>query len=184
MDIGNLLKESWARFSSNIGNNIVVFLVGAIAGSVIGGLTLFILGVPIFAGLYKSFRKVQQGGNAEIGDLFSEFSNMSKWFPLWVVMILVGLVASITFGLGSIAAMFLLPFTLPFMIDKDMPAFDALKKSLNVCMANIGVLAVPILVLLVINALGGAVFGLGTLITGPLSLIAYWYLYDQVGANA
>ena len=93
--------------------------------------TLGILGIPVFAGVYKALRKAQQGGTAEISDLFGEFGNLGKWFKLWLLLIVYCIVSGITFGLGALVGGFLLFFTLMLMLDKDMDAFEAAKASFD-----------------------------------------------------
>jgi hypothetical protein len=184
MDVGKLVGDSWSNFSRNIGNNIVVFLVGTIAASVLGGLTLMILGIPIYAGMAKTFRKVANGGEAEMNDLFAEMGNVGKWISLWVVLLLVAIGSAITFGIGGLVAAFTLFFTLPLMIDRGLAGMDAAKASFNYSKANLGLILVPILVFTLINLVGSAVFGVGVLLTGPLVMIGTWLLYDQTCAKA
>jgi len=179
MDISKLLSESWSKFSANLVQAIILYLVGGIVGSLLAGLTLGIAGVPVFAGMYKAFRKIQQGGIADFSDLFSEFSNFAKWFMLWLLMLVVGLVSGITFGLAGIAAAFLLFFLIPLMIDKDMAAFDAAKESLNKVKDNFGTLFVPILVVILVAGAGSIAFYIGIIVTAPWMMVATWMLYDH-----
>jgi uncharacterized membrane protein len=179
IEIGTLLSTSWQAFSKNIVNNILVMLVGAIAASLVGALTLGILGIPIYAGMVKTYRKALHGGSADFGDLFSEFGNLGKWFMLWVLALVVGLASAITFGLGSIVAGFLLYFTLQLMLDKDMAAFDAAKESFGYVTGNFGAVFVPILVIMLVSAAGSILLYVGALVTVPWMLIGSWLLYEK-----
>ncbi len=187
MEIGDLLKNSWETFSKGLVTNILVVLVGSFVGGLIGAFTLGILGIPVFAGVYKALRKAQQGGTAEISDLFGEFGNLGKWFKLWLLLIAYVIVSGLTFGLGALAGSFLLFFTLMLMLDKDMDAFDAAKASFEYVSKNFGAAFVPILVCILVSSAGSIVFGVGALVTVPMMMIGGWFLYDAAfgdGADA
>ena len=178
IELGDLLRKSWEAFSKGLVTNIMIVLVGSILGSLIGALTLGILGIPIFAGVYKALRKSQQGGTAEFSDLFDEFGNLSKWFMFWVLMIGVGIVSALTFGLGALAGGFLLYFTMMLMLEKDMQAFDAAKTSFEYVSKNFGGVFVPILVCMLVSGAGSIAIYIGALVTVPWMMIAGWFIYD------
>ena len=70
MDIGRILKDSWAIFVKDWGALIVAALIMV----VLGGITLGILAVPLSAGLYLMIlRRVREGRKAEVGDVFACF---------------------------------------------------------------------------------------------------------------
>ena len=185
MDIGKLFSESWNRFSANLVSSIIVVVVGSLVGSLLAGFTAGIAGIPVFVGIVKAMRRVQQGGTADFGDLFSEFSNFGKWFMVWVVALVAGLASVVTFGLASIVIPFVLAFMVPLMLERDMAAFDAAKESFNYVKDNLGLVIVPLLLTMIVSGLGGAVFGIGALITVPLAMIANWYIYDwSIGGGA
>jgi len=194
IDIGTMFSKSWEKFSANMGMAIGIYVVGAIVGGLISGLTLGILGIPVYAGLFKAFRTMQQGGKPEFSDLFSEFSNIGKWFKLWVVMLVIGIVLGIVYAIlaitviippiiGLAVGLFLF-FTLPLMIERDMAAFDAVKESFNKVKSNFGALIGPILLAMIVAGAGGIVFGIGALFTAPWMLIAYWLIYDAAYGRA
>ncbi|MCB1222205.1 hypothetical protein KDL30_16210, partial [bacterium] len=145
MDIGKLFSESWNRFSANLVSSIIVVVVGSLVGSLLAGFTAGIAGIPVFVGIVKAMRRVQQGGTADFGDLFSEFSNFGKWFMVWVVALVAGLASVVTFGLASIVIPFVLAFMVPLMLERDMAAFDAAKESFNYVKDNLGLVIVPLL---------------------------------------
>ena len=191
MDIGKLLSESWAKFTGNLGMAIGLYIVAGVVGGLLCGLTLGIVGIPVFAGMFKAFRKLQRGEAVDFSDLFSEFSNFSKWFMLWVVGLAVGVVigilSAITGGLGSIlgvVAGFFLFFVIQLMLEKDMGAFDAVKESISKVTSNFGTYGLAIILALVIAGAGSAVFGIGVLVTAPWMLIASWMIYDAAYGQA
>ncbi len=180
IDIGRLFTNAWEKFSANLAMAIVVYLVGAIVGGLLGVITLGIAGVPVFVGLAKAMRKLQRGEAPEINDLFSEFSNFSKWIMLWVLGLVIGLVSGliglITFGIGAaiigLAAGFVLFFVVQLMLEQNMPAFTALQDSFGKVKDNVGALFLPILLVLIVSNIFAP-------ITGPMMAIASWDIYDE-----
>lgn len=190
VDIGQMFSKSWERFSSNIGMAILFYLVGGIVGGLIGAFTLGILGIPVFAGMYKGFRKLQKGQEVEFSDLFSEFSNLGRWFMLWVALVAIGLalgiinsllmlivIGVITAPLSGILLAIFLFFVVMLMLEKDMDAFPAIKESFNKVKSHFGDLILPILLNLV-------VMGLFAIITAPWMMIAAWDIYDAAYEGA
>jgi len=188
MDIGSLLNRAWQRFTSDIGMCIGVFLLGIILFAV-SAITLYIVGIPIMAGMLKSFRSVARGGKADINDLFSEIGNIGYWIKLWGVMIVIGIVCAILARLTLLGLMadiaieivlgYLLYFVFPLMIDRRMDAIEAIKTSIDASKNNVGTLLGPILVAVLVGAAGSIVLGIGGLVTMPLSYIMVWMIYDQ-----
>lgn len=195
IDVGTLFSSSWTRFSKNIGMGIGLYLVGMIAAGFLGGLTLGIVAVPVYAGVYKAFRKMQRGETPDFNDLFSEFSNFSQWLMLWVAGIVIGVACFIVIGLlfllamipvigllflllGWLAAVVLgialgvsLFFVIPLMLEQRMAAFDAVKASFGKIKDNLGSMALPIVLVMIVS-------GIFAILTGPWMLIANWDIYD------
>jgi hypothetical protein len=180
MDIGRLFTHAWEKFSANIVMAIVVYLVGMIVGSVLSSLTLGIAGVPVFVGTVKAMRRVQRGEAPDFNDLFSEFSRFSNWIMLWVLMLVIGVCIWVlgwfTHGVGSIVVSLLSGFAtffvIPLMLERNMPAMEALKDNIKKIKENTGTLFLPILIVLI-------VMGIFPPITGPLMTVAMWDIYDE-----
>lgn len=138
---------------------------------------------------------MQRGENPDFNDLFSEFANFGQWFMLWVAAIVIGIVVGVVMFIlclliigyvlapfvGIALGMFLL-FTVPLMLEKRMSAFDAIKASIAKVAGNFGPLVLPIVLAIVVAGAGGAVFGIGALITVPWMMIAFWDIYDAAFA--
>lgn len=193
IDIGTMFSKSWERFSATIAMSIVIYIVGGIVAGILGGITLGIVGIPVIAGLLKVYRNVARGGEADFGDLFSEFSNFAQWFMLWLFMVVLGIVLGIVYTIlmaiviGVIVVPFVglavgvfLFFMFPLMLDKRMAAFEAAKESFNKVKGNFGRLIGPIILAMLVAGAGGLVFGIGALFTAPWMLIAMWIIYDAV----
>jgi len=221
INISALFSNSWKKYSANLGLCIGVFLVGTIISGILSGLTLGIVGIPIIAGLFKSFRKVQQGQAPDFNDLFSEFNNFGKWFMVWVVLVVVIVATyalSFVFSMIPILGAFIVLaielavalgifFLFMLVLDKDLPAFEAVKSSAATVLGSLAKLAIPILAILLFegvllsmlgsfvinlfNIVGvlimavflpiGAIIGLVVIfLTGPWMMVARWDLYDAV----
>lgn len=193
IDIGTMFSKSWERFSATLGMSIVVYLVGGLVAGIVGGITLGIVGIPVIAGVLKVFRNVARGGDADFGELFSEFSNFAQWFMLWLFMLVLGIIIAVinmilaVTGIGMILMPFVglivgifLFFLFPLMLDKRMSAFEAAKESFNKVKGNFGGLIGPIILAMLVACAGGLVFGIGALFTAPWMLIAMWLIYDSV----
>jgi uncharacterized membrane protein len=186
MDIGALFKNSWEKFSANIGMGIVIFIVGAIVAGLAAALTFGIVSVPIYAGIFKAMRTIQRGGNPDFGDIFSEFSNFAKWFQLWllglvifVVIFVCSLVLNLIPVIGQLTEVviglglgFFLFYLMPLMLEQNMGAFDAAKASFDYVKSNIGMLVGPILLTLIVS-------NVFTIITGPWMAVQIWCIYDD-----
>lgn len=184
IDVGTMFSSSWNKFSKNIGMGIVIFLVGYIVASILSAFTLGIAGIPVYAGVFKAFRKMQRGETPELNDVFSEFSNFSQWFMLWVVALVIGVVLSILYFILAITVVgvVLLPFIgialglflffmMPLMLDRRMPAMEAVKASIDKVKNNFGPLFLPIFLVLLVS-------GVFVILTGPWMMIAWWDVYD------
>jgi uncharacterized membrane protein len=193
IDIGTMFSKSWERFSATIGMSIVIYLVGGLVAGLLGGITLGIVAIPVIAGMVKVYRNVARGGDADFGDLFSEFSNFGQWFMLWVFWLVLGIVLGIVYFLLMliVIGVILLPFIglaigvflffmFPLMLDKRMGAFDAARESFNKVKGNFGGLIGPIILAILVAGAGGMVFGIGALFTAPWMMIAMWIIYDAV----
>jgi hypothetical protein len=96
MDIGRVLKDSWAIFVKDWGALIVAALIMVLLGVV----TLGILFVPLSAGLYLMIlRRVREGRKAEVGDVFGCFDRLGAYLVAYVLFLGIGLVFAVIVGL-------------------------------------------------------------------------------------
>ena len=89
--------------------------------------------------------------------------------------------------LPGLAVMFFTAFTLYFIIDKGMPAIEAIKASVSFVMANAGTLIVFFLACIAAYIVGALLCGVGLLVAIPVVVIAQAYAYrtlqgEQVAA--
>jgi hypothetical protein len=96
MDVGRVLKDSWAIVVKDWGALIVAALIVLVLGAV----TLGILAVPLSAGLYLMIlRRIREGRKAEIGDVFGCFDRLGAFVVAYLVFLGIGLVFALVVGL-------------------------------------------------------------------------------------
>ncbi len=96
MDIGRILKDSWAIFVKDW----VVLIVAALITVVLSIFTLFILTIPLIAGLYLMIvRRVREGRKAEVGDVFGCFDRIGAYLLAFLVFLGIALCFAVVIGL-------------------------------------------------------------------------------------
>ena len=170
MELEKLLKDSWEIFQKNL----VVYIIGAVI-AIIGSI-IVITAAPLYYGLTYMASKGARGETVEINDVFAGFKP-DKFIQSWILflalgipifigfllLILPGIILSIAFGI-------LFLYALPLMVLKNASAIDALKESLEIAKTNLPDTIVLVIVFMVLNAIGSAVW-VGTFLTMPFSLI-------------
>ncbi len=111
--VGRAFSVGWEAFSRQMGMAIlgfVVFYFINLAGNMIPYLSILfgLFVVPVLAGgMIFFFLNLVQGKKAEIGDLFSGFSNYGKWIGLLGLWVAVGLVIALPLLIAAL--IFFLP---------------------------------------------------------------------------
>lgn len=174
----------WANPGLHIGYTVLILVVLYVLHwiPVLGNIAAALLSGPLTAGFYLALRKQVFGGNVAFGDYLLGFS---KPVPL----ILVGLVSNLLIGLGML--LLILPgiylavsylFAILLVADRDMDFWSAMETSRKFITRQWFVFFVLALLLVVANAVGAAIFGIGLLITIPFSLATVLSAYhDQIG---
>jgi len=170
MDIEKLLKDSWEIFK----NNLVAYIIGALI--TIFGSIIVITSAPLAYGLTYMAVKGARGETVEIGDVFAGFKP-DKFIQSWVLFLVImipifigflllvipGIIISIVF-----AIIFL--YALPLMVVKNAGAIDSLKESFEMAKANPQDTIVLVVVAMVLNAIGSAIW-IGTILTLPFTML-------------
>ena len=95
MDIGRVLKDSWVLFTKDW----IALVVGALIAYLLGLVTIGIVAVPLFAGVYLMvIRRVREGRKAEIGDVFATFNRFGDYFVAFLVFVGIALVVVVVVG--------------------------------------------------------------------------------------
>lgn len=163
---------------------------GMVGGSIIaslffGGLS-FLAQLFIQSGIVKGSLDLTRGKPISLGSMFSgiDFVQVLIASLILAVATIIGIVLCVLPGL---AVMFLTSFTLYFIIDKELPAIEAIKASISFTMANAGTLIVFFLACIAAYIVGALLCGVGLLVAIPVVVIAQAYTYrtlqgEQVAA--
>ena len=161
-------------------------LGGSIIASLFFGALSFLAQLVIESGIVKGSLDLTRGRAISLGTMFSgiDFVQVLIASLILAVATIIGIVLCVLPGL---AVLFLTSFTLYFIIDKGMPAIEAIKASVSFTMANAGTLIVFFLACIAAYIVGALLCGVGLLVAVPVVVIAQAYAYrtlqgEQVAA--
>lgn len=156
---------------------------GIAAGALFFSLVFALIGACFSYFVQATF--VRAGLLATRGEKIEIASIMSfeRFGAVFVALLLVGIgtfIGLILCILPGIAFAIFASFTLFFVIDKQVGAVDGIKASFSFVKDNFGPIILLELLLLVINVVAALCFGIGLIITVPLSVIAQAYAYRKL----
>ncbi|MFW5867011.1 MAG: hypothetical protein ACOCX2_04295 [Armatimonadota bacterium] len=179
--VGDWLSESWELISEDLVTHIILALIVGLGSSITGGL----LSGPLMGGyLWIVFKKMKDPAYKPApGDIGKGFENFVQLF-------LVGIVAGLIASLGAIACIIGVFFTsalvvlaLPLVVERKMNFWSAITESISKTKQDLMSWVVFVLVIGLLNALGGAV-AVGFLITLPIAVVMIALAYrDNYGLN-
>ena len=115
--------------------------------------------------------------------------DIGKGFEVFVQALLVGIVGGLISMLGLIGCVVgvfvttaLVMFAMPLVMDRRMEFWPAIQASMDKVKENLMGWAVFVLAMWGVNLLGALVCGVGTLVTGPITIVALVLAYrDNFG---
>lgn len=131
------------------------------------------------AALMKASLDVVRGQKPTLGGSFSHIN----WLQVVIASLIISVLATIGYYLyllPGIVVGFLTLFTLFFVIDKDMPALDALKGSFSLATQNVGSVILFILISVVVTVFGVLACCVGLVAALPILTIATAYTYRRL----
>lgn len=161
-------------------------LGGSILASLFFGGLSFLVQMVIQSGIVKGALDLTRGKPIALGSMFSGIN--------WVQVIIASLILAVATMIGFVlcilpgfAVMFFTAFTLYFIIDKGMPAIDAIKASISFTLANAGTLIVFFLACIAAYVVGTLLCFVGLLVAIPVVVLAQAYTFrtlqgEQVAA--
>jgi uncharacterized membrane protein len=191
------LKFSWKKLTENsgvlLGASVILFVVNFISGWVseeyeaggIGGLGFILLAISIVISIGYTIigLKVARGEVASIQQLIPPANIAWKYFVVSIALgflILGGLILLIVPGIYVMVRFMMATYA---VID-GAEIWDSFKQSTKLTEGHKWDLLWFVLVLLGINIVGMIPFGLGLLITTPITFVAFAHVYDKLKHKA
>lgn len=180
IDIGACLSGGVAC----IKRNPVFYLVGYFLLMVISNISAGILMGPLMVGFFRAMKKEEEGGKAEIGDLFKGFDD---FVPALIAALLGGIavfIGCMMCFVPGLLIMALVPCAVYLVAMGEKDGINALKRAWAVVVANLVMAAVAMLVLVLVSSVGVILCYVGIFLTGPIGLCGMYVLAKQMTAEA
>jgi uncharacterized membrane protein len=196
--LGDSISFGWNTFKANIGfflSVMVVFLIINVVFSFIGkridsAFLRFIINIISLAintimgiGLLRIALKFYDKQKSEIGDLFKPQDLFVKYLLVEVFGGLAVFIGFILLIVPGIILGIMFQFAGYFVVDKKLDAIEALKRSMAMTSGIKMDLFLMDVVLVVLNILGGICFGIGLLVTIPITILTIGYVYRNLLAK-
>jgi len=184
MDFKDIIVKSWQNTLNHIGPVLLITFVQLILIVV----TLGILAPVTTAGYIHSLTLIiREDRKPEVGDLFSQ---MRLFLPLFIFSLLAVLVIFIGFSLLILPGFAVIAFIsfaafymIPFMVDKKLGLFDALKSSWDTALkAPISDQIIVVIIYVAIMSLGSSLW-FAFLITQPMATFIMIEAYHDRALN-
>ena len=161
-------------------------LGGSILASLFFGGLSFLAQMIIQSGIIKGALDLTKGKPLSLGSMFSGIDFVQVIIAS-LILAVATMIGFVMLFLPGIAVMFFTAFTLYFIIDKGMPAIEAIKASVSFVLANAGTLIVFFLACIAAYIVGALLCGVGLLVAIPVVVLATAYTYrtlqgEQVAA--
>ena len=175
-DIGACISAGITGFKkSPLTHIVVILLVG-----IIGNISFGILAGPMMVGYMRLIKIEDEGGKAEIGDVFKGFDD---FVPAMLAVLVGGIVVAIGFMLCIIPGlliMALVPTAAYLVAVGEKDGINALKRAWQAVKENLIGSFLCALILSIIGLLGAILCGIGILITMPIAFIGMFHMARQL----
>lgn len=158
----------------------VTHIVTSLLIGIVGGVTAGLLTGPMMVGYMRMIKTEDEGGKAEIADVF-------KGFDDFVPALLAVLVSSIIVGIGfmlcfipGLLIMALVPVATYLVAMGEKDGINAIKRGWDVVKDNLLGAFFCSLVLGIVGSLGGLLCGIGMILTLPIAFIGSYHMAKQL----
>lgn len=208
LSVGDAIRYGWARFKANpwtwIGAIVIAAIIQSVLNSlfgnrstfrvdtfgqslwsigwIVGSIATVVVGYLINAALVRGALYEVDGQRPSLGAFF-RFTNVGNVILASILVGVLTAIGLILFVIPGLIVVFLSWWTLHFVIDRNDSAVDGIRDSFRAISSQAGQVFLLALALIGINILGAIPFGLGLLITVPLTIIASTYAYRVVSGG-
>ncbi|MBW6451464.1 MAG: glycerophosphodiester phosphodiesterase [DPANN group archaeon] len=149
-------------------NNFVMLVISAL---IVALGSIFIITIaPLSYGFFMLCHKLVKKEKAEVKDVFEGFNYFFRSWSIFLLTFILVVIGVIAFIIPGIVVAFLLIYTIPISIIKNMGVTDSMSASYNIAKNNLLFTVILTLVTFGINAVGGFI-PFFNLITTPLTVI-------------
>jgi uncharacterized membrane protein len=140
---------------------------------------VFVVLQILTAGIWRGALRITDGHGFGVGELFEGFDKAQVVIAAVLVALgtFVGLALCIIPG---VIFAFLTMFTIPFVVDRQMQAVDAIKASIQLVRENVGNTLLYFVLAYVVTLIGACLCGLGLLVAYPVALLGYAYTFRRL----
>lgn len=171
VDIGGCLSYGVDRFKANMGFHVLATLVIMF----VGGLSCGLVSGCLMVGYIRALKKEDEGGVAEVGDLFAAFDT---FLPSIILLLLMVVASFIPFG-GLIASpIYFVGLYLVAQGEKD--GVEAIKRAFALCQPVFVMAIVANLAFSLVGSLGILLCCVGIVATLPIAIIANYRLAQTI----
>ena len=174
--LGACLSGGWKLFKRHPVNHVVAWLLVGVVGSISAGLLIG----PMLVGYMRMMAKEDRGESTQLGDLFRGFDD---FVPAFVAGLISSLVLWVGFMLCVLPGLLIaaLPMVALYLVATgEGDGVAAFRRAWQITTQNLMASFVGMLVLGMVGALGLLLCWVGVLVTGPVSMIAMYYLARQL----
>jgi len=133
---------------------------------------------PLLAGFFRGVKREYEGGQAEISELFSGYSNPVPAVVACLISFFVIALGTLCCIIPGILLGLLVPLSLCHLADGETSGVEAFKKAFGTLRKE-PIIILWNIVLGIIGVLGLFACGVGILVTIPLSMAAFYAVYRQ-----
>lgn len=189
--IKETLTFGWQKLKDNMEICLLTTLLVLAVGSLVGGkdmhlgnfifgfiATIFMLIIRI--GYTKIFLRIYDGESPKFSEIFQEYKTFWRYLGVSILMPLTVLVGFILLIIPGLILAVRLSFSPIIVVDTNLGPIRSLKESYAITKGKFWKLLLFWLVIGLINLLGLMVFGVGLILTIPVSLFASIFVYRKL----